>query len=198
MIAACAAASGCRVPAGKMCRSVDLHRARLPRGESGSPFSERLPAGVFPRKLAQKKGRQSFVESVPYVQSEKAQVAPLRAFATPGDSAMLESCPFRLPANREAIRLKRCPMGSNAQVPANWAFLRILAQSHFFLPHDSELLGAIGPQGELFKMSIPIEERRTALKHLDLMNINAFSLFGSEDSLVRTVARREMLFRDRD
>ena len=47
-------------------------------------------------------------------------------------------------------------------------------------------------------MSIPIEERRTALKHLDLMNINAFSLFGSEDSLVRTVARREMLFRDRD
>jgi len=34
-----------------------------------------------------------------------------------------------------------------------------------------------------------------ALKKLDLMNINAFSLFGSEDSLVRTVSRRECLFK---
>jgi hypothetical protein len=35
-----------------------------------------------------------------------------------------------------------------------------------------------------------------ALKHLDQMKINAFSLFGSEDSLIRTIARRELLFRD--
>jgi hypothetical protein len=38
------------------------------------------------------------LESVLYVQSQKAQVSLLRAFATPGDSAMLEPCPFRLPA----------------------------------------------------------------------------------------------------
>ena len=136
VIAACAASSGCRVPAGKMCRSVDLHRALLPSGESGAAFSERVPTGVFPRRLAQKKRRQSFVESVPYAQSEKAQVEPLCAFATPGDSAMLESCPFRLPVNREAIRLRRCPIGSNTQVPANWAFLRILAQGPYFETND--------------------------------------------------------------
>jgi len=29
------------------------------------------------------------------------------------------------------------------------------------------------------------------------MNVNAFSLFGSEDSLIRTVERREFLFRSR-
>jgi hypothetical protein len=71
-------------------------------------------------------------------------------------------------------------------------------KDYLFLPHDSGLRDAAGPQGELYKISIPVEQRRTALKHLDLMNINAFSLFASEDSLVRTVARREMLFRDRD
>jgi hypothetical protein len=47
----------------------------------------------------------------------------------------------------------------------------------------------------LVKISIPITERAIALKQLELMNINAFSLFGSEDSLIRTVARRELLFR---
>ena len=64
-----------------------------------------------------------------------------------------------------------------------------------FKPHECGLNAALGQGGELFKITIPIEERLTALKQLDLMNINAFSLFGSEDSLIRTVARRELLFR---
>jgi hypothetical protein len=54
----------------------------------------------------------------------------------------------------------------------------------------------VGSNGQLFKITIPVEERLTALKQLELMNINAFSLFGSEDSLIRTVARRELLFRE--
>lgn len=40
-----------------------------------------------------------------------------------------EPGPFRLPVKHEGIRLGRCPMGPNAQVPANWAFLQVLAQS---------------------------------------------------------------------
>ncbi len=40
------------------------------------------------------------------------------AFATRGDSAMLESCPSRLPASREGVRLRGCLLGSNARVPA--------------------------------------------------------------------------------
>jgi len=47
----------------------------------------------------------------------------------------------------------------------------------------------------VFKITIPVTERLAALKHLDLMNINQFSLFGSDDSMVRTIARRELLFR---
>ncbi len=71
-------------------------------------------------KLAKKKRRQSFLESVLHVQSKKAQISPLRVLAnSPGDSAMLEPCRFRLPANREGIRRRRYPIGSNAQVPAN-------------------------------------------------------------------------------
>ena len=63
---------------------------------------QRTSAGRSPSKKtgSEKKRRQFFLESISYVQSENAQVSPLRAFATPGDSAMLESCPFRLPANR--------------------------------------------------------------------------------------------------
>jgi hypothetical protein len=57
------------------------------------------------------------------------------------------------------------------------------------------LNAALGSGGGLFKITIPIGERLTALKQLELMNINPFSLFGSEDSLIRTVARRELLFR---
>ncbi len=64
-----------------------------------------------------------------------------------------------------------------------------------FVPHTSGLAGAAGPEGELFKITVPVGERIEALKKLDLMNINAYSLFGSEDSLIRTVARRECLFR---
>jgi hypothetical protein len=67
---------------------------------------------------------------------------------------------------------------------------------YIFRPHQSGLAGAVGRKGALTRVDIPATERATALRQLDLMNINAFSLFGSEDSLVRTVARRELLFRD--
>ena len=64
-----------------------------------------------------------------------------------------------------------------------------------FCPHDGGMNDAMGPYGQLFKITLPITDRLLALKKLDLMNINAFSLFGSEDSLVRTVSRRECLFK---
>jgi hypothetical protein len=72
----------------------------------------------------------------------------------------------------------------------------LVKHDYLFRPHQSGLDAAAGSGGELFKITIPVEERLAALKHLDLMNINAFSLFGSEDSLIRMVARRELLFRD--
>jgi hypothetical protein len=64
-----------------------------------------------------------------------------------------------------------------------------------FHSHNDALArkGTLGLHGELIRMTIPAAERAAALSDLDQMNINAFSLFGSEDSLVRTVARRDGL-----
>jgi hypothetical protein len=65
------------------------------------PFNEREPAGVLPRKLAEEEKMSILVgTSIPCGQSKNAQVSHLRAFATPGDSVLLKSCPFRLPAKR--------------------------------------------------------------------------------------------------
>jgi hypothetical protein len=67
-----------------------------------------------------------------------------------------------------------------------------------FYSHDQALSmeGMVGIDGELIRLTLPASERVPALTDLDRMNINAFSLFGSEDSLVRTIARREGLLRD--
>ena len=45
-------------------------------------------------------------------------------------------------------------------------------------------------QGEnlLWKFTLPIAERVEVLKMLDHMNINSLSLFGTEDSLLETIA----------
>ena len=67
-----------------------------------------------------------------------------------------------------------------------------------FRGHDDaiEIDGALGLAGELWRINVSTTCRSVALKNLDLMNVNAFSLFGSEDSLIRTIARRERLLRD--
>ncbi len=47
-------------------------------------------------------------------------------------------------------------------------------------------------QDFLKKYIIPSTERKKVLRKLDLMNINAFSLFGNEESLMDTLAYREI------
>jgi hypothetical protein len=68
-------------------------------------------------------------------------------------------------------------------------------QGYGFYSDDRALVtdGTLGIHGELIRLTIPGKERTAALADLDRMNINAFSLFGSEDSLVRTIARRDGL-----
>lgn len=64
-----------------------------------------------------------------------------------------------------------------------------------FLSHDEVLTDKNSHQGILFEFRIPVSERATALRKLELMNINPYSLFASEDALVRTIARREFYFK---
>jgi FRG domain len=47
-------------------------------------------------------------------------------------------------------------------------------------------------QDKLYKFTLPTKERPRVLAILDSMNVNAFSLFGSEDALAETLALREL------
>jgi len=53
-------------------------------------------------------------------------------------------------------------------------------------------------QDVLWKFSIPWTERVKVLKLLDDYNLNAFSLFESDESLMETLAVREMEFKPMD
>jgi hypothetical protein len=47
---------------------------------------------------------------------------------------------------------------------------------------------------DLWKFNIPSTERLKVLRVLDEYNLNAFSLFGSEESLMETMALRKLYF----
>jgi hypothetical protein len=49
-------------------------------------------------------------------------------------------------------------------------------------------------QGMCWKFTIPASERKKVLRLLDEYNLNAFSLFGSEESLMDTLALRQFSF----
>jgi hypothetical protein len=65
-----------------------------------------------------------------------------------------------------------------------------------FRQHEDAMLGRDGENGRILAYRIPIAERKEALRRLDVMNINPYSLYGSEDALIRTISRRECLFQD--
>jgi hypothetical protein len=51
-------------------------------------------------------------------------------------------------------------------------------------------------QCRLWKFTLPATERKTVLTHLHKLNITGFSLFGSEESLMETLAIREFVIRE--
>ncbi len=50
-------------------------------------------------------------------------------------------------------------------------------------------------EGVLIKYNIPVSEQQKVLRKLDSMNITAYSLFGSEPSLMETLALREIVLK---
>lgn len=66
-----------------------------------------------------------------------------------------------------------------------------------FCSHTSCISAFAGenfPQAIIFKYILPGSEKKAALKDLDKMNINKYSLFGDEESLLNTLFNREALF----
>jgi hypothetical protein len=67
------------------------------------------------------------------------------------------------------------------------------SQQWEFVSHD-DIFGLLGnsDQDVLCETVIPGTERMKVLKHLDKFNLNAYSLFGSEEALLETFAFREI------
>jgi hypothetical protein len=65
---------------------------------------------------------------------------------------------------------------------------------YHFLSHNEVLTQNLN-EDLIMKIVVPASERKRALMQLDSMNLNPYSLYGSEESLIRTIARREMLFK---
>jgi len=66
-----------------------------------------------------------------------------------------------------------------------------------FARHENVFGRADGRQDVLWKLTLPSAEAPKVLADLERFNINAYSLFGSEDSLLRTLAMRELFLRAR-
>ncbi|TWU04426.1 FRG domain-containing protein [Stieleria varia] len=64
------------------------------------------------------------------------------------------------------------------------------AKKHTFCSHHDVTPGAIVKQDVLIKLTIPRVDRVAALKQLDEYNINHYTLFQTEDALVRTMGLR--------
>jgi hypothetical protein len=58
--------------------------------------------------------------------------------------------------------------------------------------HEAAFADNDSDQGALTKYTIPVSERGKVLKKLQCMNVTAFSLFGSEESLMETLAYQEI------
>ncbi|HEX9812699.1 MAG TPA: FRG domain-containing protein [Burkholderiales bacterium] len=71
------------------------------------------------------------------------------------------------------------------------------ANEFLYACHADAFMGNTEDQDELWKFNIPVSERYKVLSSLEQYNINAFSLFGSDESLMETLAIREILLRSR-
>lgn len=62
-----------------------------------------------------------------------------------------------------------------------------------FMPHSSVFDAEVEGQDRLYRFRISSNERAKILRELSDYNLNAFSLFGSQDSLMETISVREEL-----
>lgn len=65
--------------------------------------------------------------------------------------------------------------------------------NEIYANHELVLTINEGRQDKLWKFNVPSTERNQALKSLNKMNINSYSLFGTEDSLVESISTNEII-----
>jgi hypothetical protein len=67
-----------------------------------------------------------------------------------------------------------------------------------FARHELAYDASLNDQDRLWKFTLPASERKKVLRLLESNNINAHSLFQDEEALLRTIATRELLLRERE
>ena len=65
-------------------------------------------------------------------------------------------------------------------------------KEHLIDSHEKVFKHPVGYQDVLIKINLPAKERISALKDLDKFNINYFSLFQTEDALIKSLAFSEL------
>jgi len=85
-------------------------------------------------------------------------------------------------------KLSHLRLSANTEMLRTACFLCVIGHRELLNTH----------QDLLWKFSIPTSEKFKVLRRLDLYNLNAFSLFSSEESLMQTMALREFHFRPMD
>lgn len=68
-------------------------------------------------------------------------------------------------------------------------------EDHIFVPHESVFEDPVPHQDILVKITLPSAERVDILKRLNSYNINHFSLFQTEDALVKALAVKEIVLK---
>jgi hypothetical protein len=76
---------------------------------------------------------------------------------------------------------------------SDYSVCSVLENSEWYFAHH-ESVDSTGSQTRLWKFEIPAEERLSVLALLDKFNLNAFSLFGSQESLMESIAIKEFVF----
>ena len=69
------------------------------------------------------------------------------------------------------------------------------SNEHSYASHESAFAENIAGQDELWKFNLPGTEREKVLGKLEQSNINAFSLFSSDESLMEMLSIKEIPFR---
>jgi hypothetical protein len=62
---------------------------------------------------------------------------------------------------------------------------------HFFCSHHDVVNSSDGEQDLLMKITLPVSERKAALTSLNDFNINHYTLFQTEDSLIKAIAMKK-------
>lgn len=68
----------------------------------------------------------------------------------------------------------------------------------WYAPHENVFSVGSKTQHLLWKFTVPVSERPKVLRILESYNLNAFSLFQNEESLLKTISLRELEFREKD